>query len=99
MDVLCPSCTEPWDNDTLHDEAEARAEAGMPRATYAEVAADFRRLGCRALTGLDVGASWCEPQNSLKSEGLSVIAELMGDDMDGYASLVEDFEWAGMFDE
>jgi hypothetical protein len=64
MDVLCPVCGEPWDHDTLHDEAAARqdlAVAGMNAeeaavvrleydATFAAVTSNFRASGCRALT-------------------------------------------------
>ena len=26
MDIYCPKCAEPWDNDSLHEEVDARRE-------------------------------------------------------------------------
>ena len=53
-DIYCSKCAEPWDMDTLHDEAELRQES-MPGATYedvyAEVRRDFQLKGCAAIGG------------------------------------------------
>lgn len=95
MDVRCRNCGEPWDNDSLHDEAAARRSEGKPRATYTEVAADFRRLGCNALD-TEYGVQVCSPRNAAHGATLDVIYEFMGDDMDGAASMIEDAEMMGL---
>lgn len=91
MDLYCPTCTEPWDNDCLHDEAQ---ESGR---TYREVAADFRERGCHALETA-YGAADCQPANNMRAAAMGAMFELCGDDMDGAASLMDDFEYMGMLD-
>ena len=80
MDIKCPKCREPWDNDTIHDYAD---EIG---STYAEVSKLFRTKGCGV--AFDEWGITCEKAEG--SETLSVLADLLGDDIDGYASMVED---------
>jgi hypothetical protein len=81
MDVKCPICAEPWENETIHDYASEYS------STYAQVAKLFRTKGCGvAFDSWDVT---CE--KSENSEMLSALADLLGDDLDGYASMVEDF--------
>lgn len=81
MDLICPKCGEPWEFDTLHDYAEEQG------TTYAEVAKVFRRKGCgEAFTAWTVTCH-ADERYAMRS----VLADLLGDDMDGYASLCEDF--------
>jgi hypothetical protein len=80
MDIKCPICREPWDNDTIHD------YAGETGSTYAEVSKLFRTKGCGV--AFDDWGITCE--KSQGSEILSELADLLGDDLDGYASMVED---------
>lgn len=81
MDILCPKCAEPWEVDTIHDYAEENG------TTFAVVANDFRTKGCgKAFREWEIR---CEKRAG--HEARSVIADLLGDDIDGYASLCEDF--------
>jgi hypothetical protein len=80
MDILCPKCAEPWDIDELHDYAE---EGGT---IFSDVYKAFRTKGCAVAFGDPVPCSRTEG-----SEARSVLADLLGDDVDGYASLLEDF--------
>jgi hypothetical protein len=89
MDLYCRTCTEPWDNDSLHDEARARKEAGLSGATYREVATDFAKRGCHALE-TEFGRQTCEPADAAATKMLGAIYELMGDDMDGAAAVIDD---------
>lgn len=82
MDIICPKCGEPWEIDTLHDYAD---EVG---STYTQVAKAFRSKGC-GIAFADWGITTCRADE--KSGMRSVLADLLGDDMDGYASLCEDF--------
>lgn len=81
MDLPCKRCGEPWDNDEFHYVAEENG------SDYATVAADFRKLGCEAVTGRQ-----CEAQDSRTTLAASAMYELLGDDMDGAAAMIEDFE-------
>jgi len=88
MDIYCPRCGEPWDHDTLHEEVGARVSEGR-KASYATVAAEFRRRGCEALESY--GAP-CNPEGigSGYAEAASALYDLLGDDMDGAAAMFED---------
>jgi hypothetical protein len=104
MDLYCPTCGEPWDNDSLHEEAEARkasqdaAPAGTTftlGTTYTAVAADFRRKGCKALINAFGPQRQCEPNGSTQAQAAALVYELSGDDMDGAMSDMDDF--GGLF--
>lgn len=84
MDILCPKCGEPWDHDTLHEVAE---DSDKP---YDTVAADFRARGCEAL-GTKHSAGEAHPV-------ISAVYDMLGDDMDGAASMLEDAELFGYLD-
>ena len=92
MDLICPRCTEPWDNDSLHEEAEALG------TSYSVVAAEFRTNGCKALEHAFGPQDDCVSANNTRSMASAAMFELLGDDMDGAASLMEDFDYAGMLD-
>lgn len=82
MDIICPRCGEPWEIDSLHDYAE---ETGT---TFAAVSKTFRVKGCGTALAEWQGGP-CERTEG--SEVRSALADLLGDDIDGYASLCEDF--------
>lgn len=104
MDIYCPICAEPWDNDSLHDVAdENKRIAPAPHTvgamvapvptTYAGVATDFRKRGCKALESAFGPQSHCKP--TPRAATAAAIYELMGDDMDGAAVMFDD---AGVHD-
>lgn len=81
MDIICPKCGEPWEIDTLHDYAD---EVG---STYREISRQFRTKGCG-----EAFPTWgiaCHADE--RSEIRTALADILGDDIDGYASLCEDF--------
>jgi hypothetical protein len=96
MDIYCPKCGEPWDIDSLHDEVAARSfdddlvgehvDRSRP-VTFAEVRRDFSVRGCEAL-GTSHGEGVAHP-------AIGEILDLLGDDIDGAASLLDDFQ--GLF--
>ena len=87
MDIYCGKCAEPTDNDSLHD----AVEEGL-FDNYREAAEAFRREGCTAL-GFSHNA---ETMNSQRASVAAAMMELNGDDMDGFASDMDDFEYFGM---
>ncbi len=48
IDVHCPHCGEPWDNDCFHDMQEWNLEL-----TYMQAAQEFQTLGCNLFYGKD----------------------------------------------
>lgn len=95
MDLYCPRCGEPWENDSLHDEAAARyGKSSVER--YRIVASEFRRIGCEAMREA-FGASCSTPNEDVDSsfgltrqQAASALYELLGDDMDGAATMLDD---------
>ena len=73
MDIYCPHCGEPWDNDELHD---------VPGYSYQEAARSFRIVGC-PLFG---GKCNAESPDHAKAAHAAALYDVLGDDMDGAAS-------------
>lgn len=97
MDITCGRCGEQWDNDTIHEEVAERAYTGE-ETTYSAVAAEFRQQGCGIAFREFLGnPGQCTKVNSLRAAAADAMADLLGDDMDGAASLMDDFEMAGFF--
>jgi hypothetical protein len=93
MDIYCRNCGEPWENETLHEVAEQLG------TTYSKVAKDFSATGCKAFNGSDYETTHCKTASkSMRTMSLGLIADLLGDDMDGYSAMVEDMDYLGMLD-
>lgn len=93
MDIICPNCGEMWDHDTLHEEAE---ESGR---LYVAVMRDFQQRGCNALEAFIGGPVLdCKPSanTAARAQVASAMYDLLGDDMDGAAAMLEDFERDGL---
>lgn len=98
MDIHCPKCGEPWDMNELHDETEARIDDGrLPKdapyeKNYNVVRQEFWSRGCPALYG-----STCnEERDGDTALASAMLHDLLGDDTDGIAAMMEDFgmgEW------
>lgn len=85
-DIYCPKCAEPWDIAEFHE---------VEDLTYSQAYSSFRSEGCKVFTEQD-----CTPEvSSFRAEASSILMDLLGDDVDGVASLLDDFEFAGMLDE
>jgi len=95
MDIMCPRCGEPWDNDELHEEASHRQEEGL-NSSYATVAADFRVRGCGAFTAYGAECN-AEALGSGRAAAASALYDLLGDDMDGAAAMLDDGAYLGLF--
>lgn len=107
MDIHCPVCGEPWDHDSLHEEADARFQAKYGHRfrgstqdngpayyrLYDEVSAQFRTTGCHALFGARHNT---ESPSVLRAQASAALMDIMPDDLDGVAAMMEDFE--GMMD-
>ena len=98
MDIRCQKCGEPWDMDSLHEEANARwpdkpwkkhgkhDQDEYERRYYNVVRREFYAKGCDALGGHCAGTK--------AHPGIRALYEMLGDDIDGAASLMEDHDLA-----
>ena len=89
MDLICPKCGEPWDNDCFHDVADDMD------STYTQVVSSFKKQGCQAL------GTKCNENTTLSASQSAMVSELydlMGDDVDGAAAILEDAGDLGMWD-
>ena len=80
MDVMCTRCGEPFDLSDLDWLTEQQ------QTTTEELRATFFRDGCESM--LSNGEKTCK-RDRLSSTRFD-LAELMGDDIDGYVSLMEE---------
>jgi hypothetical protein len=76
-DLSCPKCSEPVENDYLHDIAEEQDR------TYKEVLRDFQNRGCEAI-GESHGEGGSNPY-------AAAMYDLFGDDVDGAINMMEDY--------
>lgn len=134
-DIYCPTCGEPWEMDSLHDEVKYRYP-GEPWITedkpegvkeykvhfidpeklypwksldelghkgwhnqeeyekyYNEIRNDFYSRGCRAMMFVGGNKDYCKPKGSQKAQMAGAMYELLGDDLDGAAAMMEDYEY------
>ena len=85
MDINCPKCGEPWDAEELHYVAEEN------ETTFSEELAKFSRIGCQVFDGQHCS----DPADQRRALAASIAFEIMGDDVDGIASFMEDYEELG----
>lgn len=69
---------------------------------YSTVRSEFYSKGCNALLTFmgRTEADWCvrpDKPGMQRGDAMSALADLMGDDLDGIASMMEDAEYMGMF--
>lgn len=89
MDVFCQKCGEPWD---VFSVSEFRlAEDGGTRKDF------LAGKGCPSCDwGQDQDAVESTP--SMRTMLMEATADLLGDDIDGIASAMDDAEWMGFLD-
>lgn len=90
MDIRCPKCGEPWDMEEINLEAEeiSRYEGIDYDEAYQTVRKQFYAEGC-----LVFGVA----HNDTKAHPVvSAMYELLGDDLDGAAAMLEDAEFFGI---
>lgn len=93
MDLRCPICGEPWDLDSFH---EVAAEQEI---TFKQAVDRFYEIGCSAIGWADP----CQPESAevlaeagespfglSPAEASRTLRDLLGDDVDGIASELED---------
>lgn len=123
MDIYCPTCGEPWDFNSLHEEAAERYgipyyqyDSGLDfgyktktlnpdyvsedyQKVFSQVSKEFRVIGCKALKSFGPH-EYCKKTNAnpetdrifglTRSEASSALYDILGDDMDGAAAMLDD---------
>lgn len=94
MDLYCQRCDEPWDLWHVNNEMDQEPDDYAPDGT--RPSARFRKgEGCPAC---DWGKK-APKQQSLKGMAMGALYDVLGDDEDGIAAMMDDFDFAGMLDE
>ena len=85
MDIYCCNCGEPWDIFcvTDYDEKQGMFADGAVIAGY-----KIKRCPCCPKDKNEI-----DPAAKDRAERASVVADLLGDDIDGAAAIMEDFEY------
>lgn len=102
MDLRCPRCGEPWDNDSFHDRVEELGHKCNGIANddpctdgcveYTKLTRRFHAgEGC-AVFGTPCEATLPKDQSAL----IYALSDMMGDDTDGIMSSLEDAEFMGL---
>jgi len=97
MDIRCRHCGEPWDIDELHSLPRLAnykgpmATAGMYEDQFKQALAEFRQKGC-AVFGSKCSTRKADPL-------IGELQDLLGDDIDGLASELDNAEFLGLLDD
>ena len=106
MDINCPHCGEPWDMDSIHDieltPEQIKGLGDLPQAEmrermYSMRRKAFRALGCNAIEGYSTpcGHSVLNPK---AADASGALLDILGDDLDGVAAMLDDAEYLGLLD-
>lgn len=101
MDITCPKCGEPWEVDAFHDvladmpnPPRWRPDSSIPGEydrAWSALRRDFFRRGCGAAFQ---AAGWssgkCSGADPATAAFVGMLADVLGDDIDGIASELED---------
>ena len=87
MDIYCLNCGEPWDIFEVNDDKESFS---FSEANTGKINA------CPSCQGKAVELS---QKQKFNLEAKSLMADLLGEDVDGLASMLDDMEYLGYFDE
>lgn len=95
MDLRCPRCGEPLAIDELHGIADEN------NATFDQVAYVFRTRGCDGVEAEypTLGLRCSEPLDEQSRATITATYELLGDDVDGAAAMLEDAELLGLLED
>ena len=83
MDVICTCCGEPWDvYHVLHEEPDTFDRDGCLITAC---------LCCHGVRPADMPEEYQE-----RLEAIKQLAIMLGEDIDGFAAMLEDFQYAGI---
>jgi hypothetical protein len=96
MDIICPRCAEPMDLYELHEFNSSESYLGAIPMTFDEARKVFfdPSQGCGQL----FNGKPCDKVESIAADASALLADMLGDDVDGIAAMMEDFEYMGMLE-
>ena len=84
MDVYCQHCNEPWDTWEVYN------ELGDENISDLDAKMDFLKgIGCPSCHWGKLG----QPKDSFISAAMDAMSDILGDDVDGMASMLDDYEY------
>jgi hypothetical protein len=92
MDIICPRCGEPFDMDELHyindpDMREADRIYGTEHLlSYKQAYHIFQTKGC----GVLLNDAPCPVRRNMRTAAATAFMDMLGDDVDGVAAMLED---------
>lgn len=84
MDLYCPKCAEPFDTYEFNE---------VPDMTYSEAFTAFRTKGCGGIGHSCNKDAVLTDHEKLRAEVMDALGDVLGDDLDGLASEMDDFEY------
>jgi len=88
MDIYCLNCGEPFEVTEVYDDPTG-FEFGASRGQI---------KSCPCCHGKKEAAV-TDPKQKARLNNIALMAELLGDDVDGLASMIDDFDYVGLLDE
>jgi hypothetical protein len=85
VDIYCGKCGEPWEVDSLH----TMVEDGLA-ANFNSARKSFYAYGCGAFDSPQEPCTHAPVASKTKIHAYSALQDLMGEDIDGLASLCDD---------
>lgn len=83
MDILCTCCGEPWHTDyVLHEDPESFERSGALITACP---------CCNGRRPQDLPKKFCDDLDAIRE-----LAIALGDDIDGFAAILEDFSYTGI---
>lgn len=90
MDVLCVYCREPWDTYELHELENPETGEKIP---FEEAYKLFQKYGCGLFDWAWDGEELKKcPHGKTRKNDIAAVYELLGDDVDGAASLFDELD-------
>jgi hypothetical protein len=88
MDIYCQKCDEPWDVCYIGQDMDEDGEKGDSERFKGGEGCPCCKWGKNA-----------PKEQSLRGETMSMLNDLLGDDIDGMASFMDDMDYVGAFEE
>lgn len=99
MDVYCCKCAEPWDVSEIAEVKKEIKEKDPDTIKEGWKFSEFKILQCPSCCNREISATPNSSDKLSKTEAMSICADLLGDDIDGMASFMDDAEYLGLFED
>ncbi len=94
MDIFCANCGEPWDVSSV-----AEVRHGQDTDPAWKLNRSGYPLNCPCCPKGKDGKPKMQEKKSPRAKAAAIVADLLGDDIDGAACLLEDGEFLGLMND